>query len=210
MACRIQASAKKGKCWPCICQELLSNLNHTYNQGCFKASLPITCRFSWCEWAAPKAWICLHHSMETAVQKIISDALLEADHSEVTLLCSLDLSAAYDMVDHDIFIDRLQTTFGIHGTVLLWISSLHKDRTQTVTFAGTRSNTCAVCHNTAFLVWCYFFYTSSRLLSLLINTVLVHKNSYVDDTHLHIHKKADDLESSIPQLVSCIARMDVS
>ena len=55
--------------------------------------------------------------------KVVSDVLLESDRGEVTLLCFLDLSAAFDMVDHDILIDKLQTAFGIHGTVLSWISS---------------------------------------------------------------------------------------
>ena len=81
-----------------------------------------------------------HHSMENAVPKVISDALLAADRGEVTLLCLLDLSAAFDTIDHDILIDRLQTAFGIHSTVLSWISSFLKDRTQTVTHAGSRSN----------------------------------------------------------------------
>ena len=53
--------------------------------------------------------------------KVISDALLAADRGEVTLLCLLDLSAAFNTVDHDILIDRLQTAFGIRGTVLSWI-----------------------------------------------------------------------------------------
>ena len=82
-----------------------------------------------------------HHSTKIAVLKAITDALLEVDRGEVTLLCLLDLSAAFDTVDHDILIDRLQTAFGIHDTVLSWISSFRKDRSHTVTLAGSRSNT---------------------------------------------------------------------
>ena len=70
--------------------------------------------------------------------KVISDALLAAGRGEATLLCMLYLSAAFDMVNHDILIDRMQTAFGIHGTVLPWISSFLKDRSHTVTLAGSR------------------------------------------------------------------------
>ena len=67
-----------------------------------------------------------HHSTEIAVLKVTSDALLAVDRSEVTSLCLLDVSAAFDTIDHDILIDRLQTAFGIHGIVLSWISSFLK------------------------------------------------------------------------------------
>ena len=50
------------------------------------------------------------HSTETAILKVVTDFLLAADRSEVTLLSLLDLSAAFDTVDHDILIDRLYTT----------------------------------------------------------------------------------------------------
>ena len=43
-----------------------------------------------------------HHFMKTEVLKVISNAMLVADRDEVILLCLLDLSAAIDMVNHDI------------------------------------------------------------------------------------------------------------
>jgi Reverse transcriptase (RNA-dependent DNA polymerase) len=57
-----------------------------------------------------------HHSMETALLKIMSDILSAADHGNVTLLGLLDMSAAFDTVDHSILLDRLGTSFGIKGT----------------------------------------------------------------------------------------------
>jgi len=44
--------------------------------------------------------------------KVLSDAYSAADAGDVTLLCLLDLSAAFDSVDHQILIERLQRTFG--------------------------------------------------------------------------------------------------
>ena len=63
------------------------------------------------------------------------DALLAADRGDVTLLGLRDLSAAFDTVDHSILIDRLQSTFGVCGPVLSWITTFISDRTQIVNFA---------------------------------------------------------------------------
>ena len=57
----------------------------------------------------------------------------------MTLLGILDLSAAFDTVDHAILIDRLRSAFGIRGSVLSWINSFICVRRQTVIFNGTES-----------------------------------------------------------------------
>jgi len=75
------------------------------------------------------------HSTETSILKLACDALLAAVLGSVTLLGLLDLLAAFDTVDHHILISQLQSTFGIHGTVLQWVTN----RTQTVNFAGQQS-----------------------------------------------------------------------
>ena len=59
-----------------------------------------------------------NHSTETAVLKVITDVLRAADRGEVSLLCMLDLSAAFDTVDHDILIERLRQSFGVQGLAL--------------------------------------------------------------------------------------------
>jgi len=48
------------------------------------------------------------HSTETAVLKVVTDALSAADREEATLLCMRDLLAAFDTVDHAILIDCLE------------------------------------------------------------------------------------------------------
>ena len=58
------------------------------------------------------------HSTETALLKVQSDILSNVDKQEVTLLVLLDLSAAFDTVDHNSLINTLESDFGICGDVL--------------------------------------------------------------------------------------------
>ena len=58
------------------------------------------------------------HSTETALLKVQNDILLAMDRQHVILLVLLDLSAAFDTVDHRVLLRRLEVTYGITGTAL--------------------------------------------------------------------------------------------
>jgi len=64
-----------------------------------------------------------HHSTETAVLRVLSDILLALDSGDIAVLMLLDLSAAFDSVDHSTLLPRLQTSYGLGGPVLAWFTS---------------------------------------------------------------------------------------
>ena len=64
--------------------------------------------------------------------KISNDLLLSADNKDISVLVLLDLSAAFDTIDHCILFERLKDSFGFDGTVLNWLKSYLTDRTQCV------------------------------------------------------------------------------
>src|SRR6218665_2956117 len=80
-----------------------------------------------------------HHSTETVLLSLLSDIYSAVDRSQLTLLALYDVSAAFDMVDHDILLQRLETSCGIRGNPLLWLKSYLRGRTQMVICGDTRT-----------------------------------------------------------------------
>ncbi len=79
------------------------------------------------------------HSAETALLRVKNDVLMNMNRQHVTLLVLLDLSAAFDTVDHVLLLQRLQLKFGLSGTVLKLFTSYLSQRTQRVTVGGVSS-----------------------------------------------------------------------
>ena len=72
------------------------------------------------------------HSTETALVKVQSDILLNMDQQKVTQLILIDLSSAFDRVDHDILLNITNCSFGVSGTALNWLSSYLQSRSQRI------------------------------------------------------------------------------
>jgi len=66
------------------------------------------------------------------VTKVLSDILTALDTGDIGMLTLLDLSAAFDTVDHNILLRRLAVTYGLGGTVLSWFQSYLDGRIQFV------------------------------------------------------------------------------
>src|SRR6218665_580478 len=56
------------------------------------------------------------HSTETLLLRLLSDVYAAIDSSQLTLLALFDVSAAFDTVDHEILLNRLNVSFGFSGT----------------------------------------------------------------------------------------------
>ena len=63
------------------------------------------------------------HSTETALLKLTNDIMETIDSRKITILTALDMSAAFDTLDHITLLHRLQHTFGLSGYVISWIRS---------------------------------------------------------------------------------------
>lgn len=85
-----------------------------------------------------------NHFTETALIKVLNDLLVNADNDRTSVLLLLDLSAAFDTLDHCILLYRLEHFIGVPGNVLSWRRSYLSGRSQTISFNNDLSETCAV------------------------------------------------------------------
>ena len=79
----------------------------------------------------------VHHSTETALLKVKNDILLNMNKQHITLLVLLDLSAAFDTVQHNILLEALNT-LGL-GRVSKWFRSYLSGRSQRILVRGCPS-----------------------------------------------------------------------
>ena len=127
------------------------------------------------------------HSTETALIKVFDDILSYLDSpNRAVYMALLDLSAAFDTVDHSILLLRLKVTFGITGRALDWFRSYLNGRTMKVCVNGEYSKDAelevSVPQGSKLGPRLYSDYTQP--LGALIETLLLLYHLYADDTQL--------------------------
>ena len=66
-----------------------------------------------------------YHFTELAVLRVLSDIYSAIDQDQVSLLALLDVSAAFDIVDHGILLERLSTSYGLMRYSVRMVGVLH-------------------------------------------------------------------------------------
>ena len=79
------------------------------------------------------------HSTETAFLRVHSDIVHPLDGKKCVLLILLDLSDAFNTIDHDILLDRLQSLIGLSGKPYNWFCRHIRGRQQSVVINGIPS-----------------------------------------------------------------------
>ena len=85
-----------------------------------------------------------NHSCETLLLKLIDDILVAVDQKFGVVVMIIDLSAAFDTVDHSILLNILQFKYRISGSALNWLKSFLSGRTQRVRVGNSLSDSFVV------------------------------------------------------------------
>ena len=123
------------------------------------------------------------HSTELAAMELIDRLILTMDNNETPLNIYLDMSKAFDTIDHTILINKL-TFYGIHGVALDLIKSYLNNRYQFVEYDGVQSSMLPISTGVPqgsilgpllFITYINDFPNASRLFNFIM---------YADDTTL--------------------------
>ena len=134
---------------------------------------------------------------------------MNMDKQHATLLILLDLSAAFDTVDHQILLNRLRTEFGVSGKVLDWFASYLSNRSQKVTVDGVLSDRFGIDFGVpqgSCLGPLLFVIYSSKLFNI-VSRHLPNVHAYADDTQLYLAFKPGNYANetaAVSSIQSCI------
>jgi len=155
------------------------------------------------------------HSTETALTKVQNDLLCTIDKHGVAILVLLDLSAAFDTVDHDVLLDRMHSLLGIGGTVLKWFGSYLTGRRQQVQIHDALSGMILLLFGVpqGSVLGPILFLIYMLPLCHLIYTYGLQMHSYADDTQIYLAfsnpKDANVVHQECTKVEQCLADIHV-
>ena len=131
------------------------------------------------------------------------------DEDKVSVLVLLDLSAAFDTMEHEILLHRLHHDFGFGDTVLTWFQSYLENITQIVTVHGKHSTPASLHHSVpqgSFLDQYILFYTYS-LYHMSANIIQFLHQVYADDTQIYKSCMPSEIVDTIKCIEQCISNV---
>ena len=145
-----------------------------------------------------------YHSTETALIRVQNDILLALGDRKVCLLLLLDLSSAFDTVDHAGLLNTL-SEIGLKDIALAWFSSYLRDRYQCVRIGDDSSShkplLSGVPQGSVLGPVLFTLYTAS--LGRVIETYSLNYHFYADDTSLYLTFEVTDLPDAVDRMQQC-------
>ena len=151
------------------------------------------------------------HSTETVLLSIFNDILTALDENNTAVLLLLDLSAAFDTIDHELLLRRLKNEFGITDIALSWFRSYLSERKQFVVVENFQSPTVpldfGVPQGSVLGPILFIMYTTP--LTRLIESHSVRHEIFADDTQLPHSSYPGSFHYLVESLSDCVRDVSV-
>ena len=122
-------------------------------------------------------------------------------------LVLLDLSAAFDTLDHEQLLNRLSKTFGLKDVVLNWFSSYLSNRSQSVKVHSTLSDAKTLPFGVpqgSVLGPLLFTLFTSPISTIISKFPNINYHLYADDTQIYISLTPSNITTAVPVLQNCL------
>ena len=161
-------------------------LSEQFNNHCDQHSLLPECQSAYRK----------HHSCETSLVKLVNDILWNMEKQLVTPIVILDLSIAFDTVDHDLLLGELATRFGIKGKALEWYSNYLKPRRFRVTIEEETSKPRLLDYSVpqGSIQGAFLFIAYTYTLDKVIDSSQLELNGFADDHSVRSSFKPSKLD----------------
>lgn len=145
------------------------------------------------------------HSTETALIRVYHDLVKSLSAGRPSIVALLDLSAAFDTVDHMLLLDILKK-YGVEGTSLSWFESYLTGREQTVIVRNESSNpqqlSSGVPQGSVLGPVLFNLYTSA--LGDLLRSHSMEFHLYADDSTVYLSFKPENIDETFHRMERCL------
>ena len=154
------------------------------------------------------------HSCETLLIKLTDDVIADADKNNIVAMLLLDLSAAFDAIDHSMLLNKLKDVYGLKDSALKWFQTYLSNRSFSVRINESNSSIEIILYGVpqGSILGPILFVLYTKELSAIALKYNINLRLYADDSTVYVKldpKNMDEIHAVITKTELCLSEMGI-